>query len=158
MFVGVGSVLCALGAALLTSNSAVAGGNQDKLNGASLKTMIEGLGYETKALNEEAGKEKYEFKINKAGFDIPIAAEVSPSTNYVWLTVFLGAVKPTHKFEELLKQNTKIQPSQFYITSKGSLMVGIALDNRQINPAVLRRNIDKVSEDVSGSSTLWSGQ
>ena len=50
--------------------------NQDagQIDAAKLKEMITNLGYETKTLNEEVGKEKYEFTVNNDAFDIPIAA------------------------------------------------------------------------------------
>lgn len=139
----------------LTSQTATAGTSQDKLDAASLKTMVEGLGYETKPLSEEAGKEKYEVKVTKGGFNIPVGAEISPSTNYIWLTVSLGDFKPGHKSEELLKQNAKIQPSFFYITSKNILMMAMPLDNRLVNATILKRNLEKITQDVSDSSSLW---
>lgn len=154
VFLSAAALIAVAGIGVMTSPKAVAG-QQDKLDAASLKTMIEGLGFETKMLNQEAGKEKYELKVTKGGFDIPLGAEISPSTNYIWLTVSLGEVKPTHKFDELLRQNGKIQPSFFYITTKNFLMMAIAMDNRNVNPALLKRNIEKVTEDVSNNASLW---
>lgn len=126
------------------------------LEAADLKTMIEGMGYEVKVLNEEKGNEKYEFVITKNSFDVPIAAEVSKSKNYVWFTAFLGKATDKHeKNTSLLKENFKIQPDFFYITEKGNLMLGIAVDNRGINSAVIRRVTDKMSEDVTKTAPLW---
>lgn len=156
LFAALLALTAAFGA--LVSVPAKAGQSEDKLDAAKLKTMIEGLGYETKFLNKEVGKEKYEFKIVKTKLDVPMAAELSPSTNYVWFTVFLGASKPNHKFEDMLKKNSEIQPSQFYITSKGNLMMAIAMDNRGVSPAVMKRNLDKLSDDVEATQDLWSIQ
>jgi len=149
---------CVTLAGVLCSTNAKASPSQDKLEAAGLKSIVEGLGYETKALNAEVGKEKYEFSVKVPDFNVPISAEISSSTNYIWLTVFLGVSKPTLSFEDLLRKNSEIQPSQFYITAKGNLMLAIAIDNRQVNAAVLRRNVDKIAEDVSGTSKLWSGK
>lgn len=122
-----------------------------------LKKIVEGLGNEKiKMLNTEAGKEKFEFTVTKSGFDIPIGAEISPSGNYIWFTVFLGeSGSDTLKHSNLLKENAKIQPNFFYITSKGSLMLGVATDNRGITPAVVKRITDKLAEDVGGTSKIW---
>lgn len=129
-----------------------------KADVAGLKKMVENMGYETKMLNSEVGKEKFEFKITKGGFDVPIGAEVSASGNYIWFTVFLGeAGNDTLKHSNLLKENAKIQPNFFYITSKGSLMLGVATDNRGITPTVVKRITDKLSDDVGGTSKVWQG-
>ena len=145
----------------LSAPKAMAGGQtgSDKLDAASMKSMVEGLGYELKELNGEAGKEKYEFTITKSGLDIPIACEISASRNYVWLTVFLGEAPKgsagASKFENFLKDNFQIQPSFFYITSKGNLMCGIALENRAMSPAIMKRNIEKLSDDVAKTKDHW---
>lgn len=141
---------------LLTGAPAAAGQDDIQLSATKLKAVVEGLGYEVKALSTEEGKEKYEFKVTKGSLDVPMAVEISPSKNYIWLTVFLGPSKPNHPFEELLKKNGAIQPSFFYITSKGNLMMGIPMDNRSVNPASMKRNIDKIAADVSDTESLWS--
>ncbi len=126
------------------------------LDATELKKTIEGMGFTVKALNEEKGKEKYEFTIKRSDFDIPVAAEISSSKNYVWFTVFLGeASKEAEKHGPLLKENFKIQPNFFYITEKGNLMMGIAVDNRGITPAIVKRITDKLSNDVADSAKLW---
>lgn len=125
------------------------------LDAAGLKAAIEGLGYETKVLNQEPGSEKYEFKIVTADLNVPMAAEISPSKNYIWLTVRLGDNRPDLKWEELLKTQAKVQPCQFYITTKGNLMFGVALDNRAVNAAVLKRNVDMISKNVGETKALW---
>lgn len=150
------SLSCLTLLASLGHNNAIAAPSQDKLKPAELKSMVEGLGYETKVLNSEAGKEKYEFTIKLTDFNVPMGAEISPSGNYVWLTVFLGAMKPAHPFEELLRANGDIQPSFFYITKSGNLMMAVAIDNRQVTAAVLKRNVDKISADVSKTSKTWT--
>ncbi len=125
------------------------------LDAPSLKAMIKGLGYETKDLNVEVGKEKYEFTLTTPDLNIPVGAEISPSKNYVWLTVFLGASRPDLKFEELLKSNASTQPCFFYITSKSNLMMAVALDNRMITPTVMKRNIEMLTKSVTDTKSIW---
>ncbi len=129
----------------------------EKLNGSLLKSMVEELGYKVKVLNAEAGKEKYEIAFTKHDLDIPVALEISASKNYCWLTVFLGTAPkaPSDKFETLLKENFNCQPSFFYITAKGNLMMGIPMENRYISPANMKRNIEKLSDDVGKTKAIW---
>lgn len=139
--------------------TAFAGGQigQEKLDGTSLKSMIDGLGYTVKVLNSDADKEKYQIDLTKSELNIPVALEISASKNYCWLTVNLGTAPkaPSDKFESLLKENGNTQPSMFYITNKGNLMMGIAMENRYISPANMRRNIEKLSDDVGKTKGVW---
>ncbi len=127
------------------------------LDAAALKKMISGLGFVTKELSAEVGKEKYEFSIARPDFNVPIGAEISPSKNYIWFTVRLGDI-PTDvtKHAELLKENAKVQPNFFYVTSKGWLMLAVAMDNREVSPAVIKRVTEKLAEDVSKTSAIWA--
>lgn len=127
----------------------------DKLTAESLKTMSEGLGIEVKVLNAEVGKEKYTLSMKTTSLNIPVGAEISPSGNYIWLTVNLGNNSSTKKHEELLKQNGVIQPAFFYITSSGRLMMAHPIDNRSISPVVLKRCLDKIVADVDKTNAIW---
>lgn len=146
---------------LATGTPAFSQGQVDvsRLDASALKKMMEGLGCELKALNEEAGKEKWEFSNEKGGLTIPIAVELSASGNYIWMTVFLGSDMTDEKLREkgpgLLRGNFKVQPSQFYVTEKGNLMLGMAVDNRGVTSTWMRRCIDKVLADVADNQGLW---
>lgn len=129
--------------------------SQDKWTASDLKKVIEGLGYEVKTLNAEEGKEKYEFVAKKAGLDIPVAAELSASKNFIWLTVFLGEVKETTPYKELLKANAEFQPSFFYVTASNKLMMGVAMENRALTSAIMRRHVEKLTEDVGETQDIW---
>jgi hypothetical protein len=125
------------------------------LDPAALKAMVSGLGYETNDLKSDASKGKFEFTLSKDGLNVPIAAEITSSTNYIWLTSRLGTSRPDLNFEELLKSNASIQPCQFFISSKNALMIAIAIDNRAVTPVVLRRNIELLSNAVVSTKSLW---
>jgi hypothetical protein len=133
---------------------------EDKaLSGAEVKAMLQNMGYETKDLNTEAGKEKVEFMVNKGGYDVWMASEVSPSKRFVWLTSFLGDASKITGFDsrapKILQKNFNIQPSQFYTTDKGNFYMAIAVDNRNVTPAVMKWRIEKLAEDVASSADLW---
>ncbi|MBS1705180.1 MAG: hypothetical protein JST40_04855 [Armatimonadetes bacterium] len=128
------------------------------LTDATLKAMIEGLGYTTKNLTTDPKKPAvYEFSGKTEKFNIPIATELSPSGSYVWFTVLLGdAPAEVSKHTELLKQNASIQPCFFYITSSNKLKLGIAMENRAIKSTDAKRVIEKILKDVDSTSTVWA--
>lgn len=156
------SVLLALVAAMAAPGVAGLQSDDKALDGPALRGVLENMGYSLKELNKEAGKEKFEFMIAKDGYDVYIAAEVSPSKRFVWLTSFLGETAKISDFDskasKFLNRNTSIQPTQFYITDRGNLMIAIATDNRDLNPAVIRHRVEKLAGDVSATSDLWANK
>lgn len=156
------SVIAICGLAAVACYPSIAGAQADdqKLDAAKLKTMISNLGYEPKDLNTEAGKEKYEVPVTKGGFNIPIGAEISPSKNYIWLTISTGLKEEDEAFKtkagNLLKNNGRIQPSFFYVTSKGFVMLAYPMENHHVTPAWLKKCIEKVSDDLVSTKDDWS--
>lgn len=129
----------------------------EKLDGPKLKSMLDQLGYEVKTLDDTKGEEQYEFVIDRDGLKVSIAAEISPSTNYVWMTVLFSSLPQIKgSAEDLLKANGKIQPSQFYVTEQGRLKMAIALDNRNITNAFFKTKAEKLWKDVSDTENTWA--
>lgn len=127
---------------------------------AMLKKAVEDLGYQPKELSGGQGKEKYEIVVSRGGLTIPIATELSGSRGYIWLTVLLGEAPKEDsaslsKCAALLRSNFQIQPAHFYITTKGSLMCAIPVENRAVTNAVMRRAIDKIANDVVDTKSIW---
>jgi hypothetical protein len=132
---------------------------QDReLDAPQLREMLSQLGYEIKDLNTEAGKEKYSVKVERDGLNIPVAFEISPSKAYVWLTINLGETPSAERALELLKQNSKIQPSQFYVTSNGRLMIALPLENRNVTNALIRNRMDALSANVGRTQEFWKAK
>ena len=127
------------------------------INQARLREILVQLGYTVKDLSTTPGKEKYEVKITQGGLDVPISYEISASTNYVWLTVSLGPgpAETSVLNSSLIKQNAKIQPCLFYITEAGNLMMGLAVDNRGLTNALLRRYTDFITARVVETKAYW---
>jgi hypothetical protein len=126
------------------------------INQSKLKELLVQLGHTPKEIVSTPGKEKYEIKITRDGLDVPMGLEVSPSTNYIWLTVFLGkAPSDSSKYFNFLKQNSKIQPALFYVTDSGNLMMGLPVDNRGINNALLKRYTEFIAGKVADSKNIW---
>lgn len=136
---------------------AAAAQNCDVITRPQLKERLQQMGFDVKTLNDKAGEEKYSIDHQGTGFNVPVAYEISPSTNFIWLTVNLGPADTTNadKNMELLKETANIQPSFFYITAKGNLMMAVAIENRGVTEAILRRHINKLVADVSKTSTTW---
>jgi len=132
--------------------------SSDPLTRVQLKEMLNQLGYTVKDIVTTPGKEKYSIAHNQGGLDIPVGYEISPSNSYIWLTVNLGSPKDSISAQfnlELLKQNAKIQPSFFYFTESGRLMMGLPIENRGVTNAILRKQSDKIVSDVSKTSVFW---
>ena len=126
------------------------------INQTRLKELLGQLGHTIKDIVTTPGKEKYEIKLNKGGLDIPMGLEISPSTNYIWLTVFLGkAPSDSSKYFQFTKQNSKIQPALFYVTDSGNLMMGLPVDNRGINNALLKRYTEFIAGKVADTKDIW---
>ena len=122
-----------------------------------LREMLVQLGYEVQDILKDEGKQKYSSKFTRDGLDIPIGYEISPSNTYIWLTVNLGTA-PTEgsaKTLALLKQNSKVQPTFFYITDSGRLMAALPVENRAVTNAVLRARSESLAENVGKTKEVW---
>lgn len=131
--------------------------NCDAMTRVQLKEKLVQMGFTVKVLTVKEGEEKYEVSHPGSGFNVPVAYEISSSTNFIWLTANLGKVDTDSpgKSLEMIKENAIIQPCFFYINTKGNLMMGLAVENRGVTNVILRRHIDKIVADVSKTSAIW---
>jgi hypothetical protein len=138
--------------------------NQGELTPNSIPPLLAGLGFEPK----ESGPGTWDITSTRGGLDVPIAVALSKSGRKLWMTVFLTELDDKTRADaprllELLRKNFETQPGHFFVVKdaptsgpvKDSLKMAIALDNRGITPADLKREIDKLSDDVVGSRALW---
>lgn len=147
-----------IGLLALLSSLFLLGFNQSEtIDRKQLRDMLVQLGYEVSDIVKDAGKEKYSVKFTKYGLDIPVGYEISPSGSYIWLTVNLGEApaESAAKNLALLKQNSKIQPTFFYVTDSGRLMAALPVENRGVTNAVLRLRSDSVSDNVGKTKEIW---
>ncbi len=143
---------CAMGAAAMPAMA-------DPLTYAQLKALVEGMGYTPSDLTKNPESPIFEVTLTTANFKIPLAMEVSKSGRYVWVRATLGASKLTGDGAlAMLKKQAELQPTMFWINSGGSLLVGMAVDNRDITPAHMRFVMDKVAADIDSTSALWAAQ
>jgi hypothetical protein len=125
-----------------------------------LREMLVELGYEVTDIVKDEGKEKYSVKFTKNELNIPVGFEISPSNSYIWLTVNLGdsPKEGNTKCLNLLKQNSKIQPTFFYVTDSGRLMAALPIENRNVSNAILRLRAESVSDNVGKTKEFWQAQ
>lgn len=131
--------------------------NCDPLSRPQLREMLVQMAYEVKDIVKDPGKEKYSVVITREGLDVPIGIELSGNSKYIWLTVNLGDFKPenANRNVELLKQNSKIQPHQFYVTESGRLMMGLPMENRGVTNVMLREKLESIAGNVGKTKTIW---
>ena len=139
-------------------------GQVGELTPNSIPPLLTGLGFDPK----ESGAGTWDITSTRGGLDVPIAVALSKSGRKLWMTVFLAEFDDKKRADavgllELLRKNFEIQPAQFFVVKeepasgpiKDSLKVAVALDNRGITPADLKREVDKLTDDVVNSRTLW---
>ncbi len=123
-----------------------------------LKTMVAGMGYTPNDLPRTDGTPvtKFEVVVVGADFTVPIGVEVTTSKRFIWCTANLGKSAVTGDVAlNMLKRAGSIQPTTFWITSKGQLMIGMSVDNREVTPAYLKFVFEKLAGDVGSTSDLW---
>ncbi len=134
--------------------------DEPQITRVQLREMLVQLGYTVTDIVKEVGKEKYSVKFTKSNLDIPVGFEISPSGNYIWLTVNLGEApkEPNVMCLNLLKQNSKIQPTFFYVTDSGRLMAALPVENRGVTNAVLRLRAESISDNMGKTKEYWQAQ
>lgn len=145
-------------AMLVSAGSLVARGGpvvqNEQWSRADLNKTLQQMGYETKSLGDEETS-SYTFETG-ASWKIYLSAQVSASKKYVWILVNLGDVTETTKFQQLLKANSSIQPSHFYINSTDKLYCGVPLENRELNPVRLKTGIDMIIKSITDTQDAWA--
>lgn len=132
---------------------------EEPMTRVQLRAKLVELGYEVSDIVKDAGKEKYSVKFTKNSLDIPVGFEISPSNSYIWLTVNLGEApkEGNAKCLALLKQNSKVQPTFFYVTDSGRLMAALPIENRAVNNALIRQRAEAISDNVAKTKEFWQG-
>ena len=128
----------------------------DPLDHAGLKTMLTGMGYTPKETGV-APAQLLEINVTTASFNVPVGLEVSGSGRFVWARATLGDVGLTgEQALQALQSNASTQPVMFWLTSKNQLVIGMAIDNRDVTPEQLRFAIDKIAVDVNNTAPIWN--
>ena len=128
--------------------------NKGGVTVSQLRKIVEGLGYETRD-GTGKGSPSFEFTVNEDDLDIHILAEESESTNYIWLKLAFDTLKPGQDGKTFLSQTAAIQPAHFYLYDDGTLGMALAVENREITPALVRRGIDILVDGAISTKAYW---
>ena len=121
-----------------------------------LKEMVVNLSYEP---NELPGGDSpiFEVFITTASFKMPIGFGLSGSGRYVWARTTLGKFdSSSERAVKLLKSNGSTQPVMFWITSADMLVLGMAIDNRDVTPEHLRFVMERTAKSVDDTAPIWN--
>jgi hypothetical protein len=127
------------------------------LNNDSLKGMLDGMGYEPKALSKG-----YLVALKQDTWTINMQLVLSPDGTKLGMNSNLGMVEdfdavPAAKWLALLVSNGEIDPSAFYFDrDQKKLYLHRVVDNHEITPAFLRGQIESFANNVKNTETLWT--
>jgi hypothetical protein len=127
-----------------------------QLDTAGLQAMLEGLGYETKALSKG-----YLVTIKQGTFTLYVQLLLSPDATKLGMNANLGEVAnldvvPAKKWLDMLVLNGSIDPSSFYVDRENKkVYLHRSIDNRGMTPLILRTQLENFSNNVVNSADTW---
>lgn len=139
-----------------TSLPATAQTPSHTLDDASLKTMLDGLGYDTKTLNKG-----FLITYSVDTWSLYIQMVLSPDGTKLGMNANLGEVGdlsnvPAKKWLDLLAANGTIDPSSFYVDEPNKkLYLHRAIDNRDVTSAFLRGQFEIFVKNITDNGDLW---
>lgn len=128
---------------------------QDQLDGASLKTMLEGLGYEAKPLGKG-----FVIVERQDQWTISMHVLLSEDKNKIGINSNLGTVPELDSVEAsrwraLLASNSQIDPTVFcFDDQEKRLYLHTSLDNRGMTPGIMRREIQYFTKNLKDTASL----
>jgi hypothetical protein len=137
----------------LDAQSATSGLVITKLN---IKPTLENMGFETKDL----GNNIYEIVTNQ-GTVVPMTVSLSTDESRIWLTSFFGdkdlAGYTADKLVKLLQSNWATGVS-FFALDGNKLKMTRPVENRNVTPVLLRKEIESQARSVNNTQSLWSNK
>lgn len=131
------------------------------LTDASLRTMLEALGYEVKL--EKLEKATLNWIIHRRNpYDFHLNVNLSIDKTKLWTSVALAEFKPDHEAQasrllKLLELNQQIGPAHFYyLPSQKQLFAARVMDNRNITARDLRNHLDHLMDKVMETESAWN--
>ncbi|HVY88718.1 MAG TPA: hypothetical protein VG942_07610 [Hyphomonadaceae bacterium] len=149
-------LVVALAVSGLVASPAVAQTGQT-LNNDSLKAMLDGLGYEPKALSKG-----FLIDIKQDTWDIYMQLVLSGDGTKLGMNSNLGLINdlsavPASKWLDLLVANGNIDPSTFYVDQdQKKLYLHRVLDNHEITPAFLRGQVESFANNLKSTEGIWN--
>ncbi|MBU2580184.1 MAG: hypothetical protein KJ622_00505 [Alphaproteobacteria bacterium] len=136
--------------------------SETNLDHASLKAMIEGLGYEpVEKTYSDSGAKFWELSFPRGPWTYTVAVNAN-SRETLWTSVEFAVYKgppeniPQSALLGMLLENTNLKWSQFrYQANTHSFFLVSVLRNKTISPADLRRVIDEIVAAADRTQKLW---
>ena len=150
---GLGLALSLLAAGPVLAQTPVAA---DALSDPTLKSMLDGMGLEPKALSKG-----FLLAIKSGTWTFNVQVVLSPDKTKLGMNANLGLVSnagvvPAATWLTLLESNGDIDPSAFYFDKdQKKLYLHRSLDNIGLTPARLRTQIDSFVANIRDTSEIW---
>ncbi|WGM38418.1 hypothetical protein [Caulobacter sp. NIBR1757] len=141
--------------ATLPAAAAEAPAKPDLKGGVTLKKLrqiFEGLGHKT---TDGKNDSYFEFKVEQGGLDIYLLAELSPSTQYIWIKSSLKDLTASDDYKALMRANYEVQPAQLFFSDNNVLTIAVPVENRDIKPEVVERALTIVIDGAVATQDLW---
>jgi hypothetical protein len=120
----------------------------------NLKPTLENMGFETKDL----GADSYQITVNQ-GTIVPMSVSLSKDESRIWLITFFGdkvlANLSSDKLIKLLQSNWSTGVS-FFVLNGNKLEMLHPVENRNVTPVLLRKEIESQARSVANTESLWA--
>ena len=127
----------------------------------NLGEVLTNLGLRPEKVNEK----RYRMQTDRGGIKFTISASISNDGTEVWLNTYVAEIAdiaklPVDVADKLLIASNDYGPSHFSLVAGEkpgvrSLYLHRALDNRGLNPAMIREGIDNLASDVVSTKAVW---
>src|SRR5207244_4379793 len=107
------------------------------------------------------GKPMYNVKLKRDPWEFNVTVALSSDNTMLWITcpvVDLPATDkvPAEVLEKLLIKSDELGPTHFGVKKSRRVYLNCPLQNKDITPASLRKNLEQLADDVKGTEDLWN--
>ena len=127
------------------------------LDDDSLKSMLDNMGYTPKSLSKG-----YLIAVQRDSWTYNMQLVLSGDQTKVGINANLGAVDDVStvtadQWRTLLEKNSDIDPSAFYYDKdQHKLYLHRVIDNRDVTPEILRKQIDTFCSNIHDTADSWN--
>lgn len=142
-------------------------GEGRRLTETDVKSMLEKMGHEIETLTTTSGALKFQVRLKRGNWTIPLTAELSPNKRFLWISNFVGPMPEDSTplgdaLARLLEANWSNAPAFFSInvadTKAGKqrrLYLQRPMENQGITETELSQVIDAVADVVQRTAPIW---
>ena len=130
------------------------------LNVDDLAKILKDLGYQFKINRQQTGT-ILELDIQTNGRMAAVDIELSRDNSKVWITAWFkklspGETIPSNIMIQMLESNGRLGPCHFSLSTGKQLYLGCPVDNRNLAPEELRRQLDIFLNVFNQTENLWN--